>query len=155
MVTKWYKLFLECPSGFKNIANDLSGSQEFTELGEADITKCEAACNDRSGCTAFEFNHAGEENYKCGTYTGGVSDILTINTGGNSWSTEGYQKSTWTSCYKGISSTSSYYYHYYYYLLSTACDKNHSFILLISDWFPGKKTSADGSSNKISARRWF
>ena len=115
MVTKWYKLFLECPSGFKNIANDLNGSQEFTELGEADITKCEAACNDRSGCTAFEFNHAGEENYKCGTYTGGVSDILTINTGGNSWSTEGYQKSTWTSCYKGISSTSSYYYHYYYY----------------------------------------
>ena len=115
VVTKWYKLFLECPSGFKNIANDLNGSQEFTELGEADITKCEAACNDRSGCTAFEFNHAGEENYKCGTYTGGVSDILTINTGGNSWSTEGYQKSTWTSCYKGISSTSSYYYHYYHY----------------------------------------
>merc|ERR1711874_276825 len=90
----------ECPSGFKNIANDLNGSQEFTELGAEDITKCEAACNDRSGCTAFEFNHAGEENYKCGTYTGGVSDILTINTGGNSWSTEGYQKSTWTSCYK-------------------------------------------------------
>ena len=40
-------------------------------------------------------------------------------------------------------------------LLSTACDKNHLFILLISDWFPGKKTSADGSSNKISASRWF
>jgi len=26
---------------------------------------------------------------------------------------------------------------------------------IIEDWFPGKKTSADGSSNKISARRWF
>ena len=106
-------IFLECPSGFKNMANDLGGSQEWTE-GEG-ITTCEAACDARSGCTAFEYNHAGEENYKCGTYTGGVSEILTTNTGGNAWSTEGYQRSTWTTCYKGISSTSSYYYHYYYY----------------------------------------
>jgi len=88
----------ECPSGFKNMANDLGGSQEWTE-GEG-ITTCEAACDARSGCTAFEYNHAGEENYKCGTYTGGVSDILTENTGGNSWSTDGYQRSTWTTCYK-------------------------------------------------------
>merc|ERR1712141_947551 len=51
-------------------------------------------------CTAFEYNHAGEESYKCGTYTGGESDKLTTETGGNSWSTEGYQKSTWTSCFK-------------------------------------------------------
>jgi len=88
----------ECPSGYKNIQNDLNGSQEWTE-GEG-ITTCEAACDARSGCTAFEYNHAGEENYKCGTYTGGVSDIVTENTGGNSWSTEGYQRSTWTTCYK-------------------------------------------------------
>ena len=108
----------------------MSGSSvEWTELGEAGIGNCEAACNDRSGCTAFEYNHAGEENYKCGTYTGDWSDIVTTNTGGNAWSTEGYQRSTWTTCYKGISSS----YYYYYYLLSTACDKNHSFILLISE----------------------
>ena len=132
MVTTRYKIFLECPSGFTNIANDLSGTQDWT-WGEG-IDKCEAACNARSGCTAFEYNHAGEESYKCGTYTGGESDKLTTETGGNSWSTEGYQKSTWTSCFKGISSSSYYYYYYYYYyLLSTACDKNHLFILLISD----------------------
>ena len=91
-------IFLECPSGFKNMANDLGGSQEWTE-GEG-ITTCEAACDARSGCTAFEYNHAGEENYKCGTYTGDWSDIVTTNTGGNAWSTEGYQRSTWTTCTK-------------------------------------------------------
>jgi len=89
-----------CPSGFTNIANDLHGTQDWTVLGEEGIDKCEAACITRSGCTAFEYNHAGEENYKCGTYTGGESDKLTTDNGGNSWSTEGYQKTTWTSCYK-------------------------------------------------------
>ena len=113
MVPTRYKLFLECPSGFKNIANDLNGSsKEWTE-GEG-IDKCGDACNARSDCTAFEYNHAGDENYKCGTYTE-IWPLVTTNTGGNTWSTEGYQKSTWTSCYKGISSSSSYYYYYYYY----------------------------------------
>ena len=90
--------FLECPDGFLNLPQDLHGtSQDFTS-GSGSIENCEQACENRSGCTGFEYNHGGDENFKCGTYTGGDSDILS----NNSWSSDGYQKSTWTTCIKGI-----------------------------------------------------
>merc|ERR1711944_4954 len=84
--------------GLENTAQDLDGdSKDFTYVD--DIASCKAACDNVSGCTAFEFNHAGEEDVsgksKCGTYTGGASDLMTS----NSWNqTKGYQKATWTSC---------------------------------------------------------
>merc|ERR1712179_513936 len=70
-----------------NSIGDLSGSSKrFSYPGEG-IEKCEQACLDRSGCTGFEYNHGGDEGYKCGTYTGGMSDVQ-----------EGSQSSSWTSC---------------------------------------------------------
>merc|ERR1739845_158535 len=32
-------------------------------------------CMERDGCTGFEYNNIGNEGYKCGTYTGGASNL--------------------------------------------------------------------------------
>lgn len=77
----------DCGTGFTYTSKGLGGStKEFTTPGEG-IENCRKACLSRSGCTGFEYNHGGEEEYKCGTYTGGDANIE-----------EGSQKSSWTSC---------------------------------------------------------
>ena len=85
------KIFLGCGSGFTYISSDLGGSTRvFSSPGEG-IENCRNACLDRTGCTGFEYNHAGDEGYKCGTYTGGDSSIE-----------DDSQHSSWTSCISGI-----------------------------------------------------
>jgi len=54
-----------------------------------DAAGCARMCNERNGCTSFEFNKAGNENYKCGTYTGGSSNIQSS-----------LQSDQWLSCAK-------------------------------------------------------
>ena len=84
-------VYLDCGSGFTYTSSDLDGwTKEFTFPGEG-IENCRNACLDRTGCTGFEYNHAGDEGYKCGTYTGGDSSIE-----------DKIQKSSWTSCILGI-----------------------------------------------------
>ena len=84
-------MFLDCGSGFTYTSSDLGGSTKvFSSPGEG-IENCRNACLDRSGCTGFEYNHGGDEGYKCGTYTGFFDFIE-----------EDSQKSSWTSCILGI-----------------------------------------------------
>jgi hypothetical protein len=40
------------------------------------VAKCAAACSGRPGCTAFSYNSGGDASFKCGTFTGGTSDIV-------------------------------------------------------------------------------
>jgi len=78
---------LECGSGFTHTWLDLGGwTKEFSTPGEG-IENCRNACLGRIGCTGFEYNHGGEEGYKCGTYTGGYSSIE-----------KDYQQDSWWSC---------------------------------------------------------
>jgi len=80
-------------SGFFQIGKDLTGStKEFSFPGEG-IENCKNACLARSGCTGFEYNHGGDEDYKCGTYTFDMSDLWT------DWGVD-QQSSSWTSCEK-------------------------------------------------------
>ena len=61
--------------------------KEFTSPGEG-VENCKAVCNERIGCTGFEYNESGSQNYGCGTYTGGDSNL------------QGAQVEGWISCVK-------------------------------------------------------
>ena len=51
---------------------DISGDgKEWSHPGEG-IENCAKVCDQRKGCTSFEYNSGGNENYKCGTYTAGM-----------------------------------------------------------------------------------
>ena len=90
-----------CPSGYIYTPNDLSGrggrSEDWgyspgdaedaeditaataataatTSPGEG-IEACATICNERPGCTSFEYNFVANEGYSCVTYTGGSSNL--------------------------------------------------------------------------------
>lgn len=77
---------MHCGCGFKYISSDLEGNGKSFSFPGQGIENCANTCRLRGGCTGFEYNHDGNENYKCGTYTGGHSNI------------NGPLKSGWTSC---------------------------------------------------------
>ena len=78
----------KCGCGYHFTASNLSGEgKNFSYPGEG-VANCAKVCNERPGCTSFEYNH---EDYKCGTYTGGDKNTQ-----------ESVQNEGWTSCLKGI-----------------------------------------------------
>ena len=85
-----------CGCGYHQITENLDGEgKDFSFPGQG-VENCAEACNQRSGCTSFEYNHGGNENYKCGTYNGGNNNIV------------GTQLEQWTSCIKGSNKASCY-----------------------------------------------
>ena len=80
-----------CGCGYVLTGSNLGGeSKRFSYPGRG-VAKCAKACNERPGCTSFEYNHGGAENYKCATYAKGDKNIE-----------QGGQLQGWTSCLKGI-----------------------------------------------------
>ena len=70
----------------------MEGDSKNTSKPGQGIEKCKAECDDREGCTSFEYNHTGEEEYECKTYTNGDADVV-------STQAQGYH---WTSCISHI-----------------------------------------------------
>ena len=68
-----------CPEGYDSIAQDLNGPGKKRAEPDPDpnrsLQQCAAICNDRSGCTGFEYSNGPDMHGKCLTYTGGDSDI--------------------------------------------------------------------------------
>ena len=81
---------VRCGCGFKHISFDLNGEGKSWSNTRKGIDICAYTCRQRDGCTGFEYNNDGSENYKCGTYTGGDSNIEAT-----------VQSSSWTSCVQG------------------------------------------------------
>ena len=80
-----------CSCGYSYVSKDMDGTgKKFIYPGKG-VKNCAAACKEREGCTGFEYNVGGNEGYKCGTYTGGASNL------GKVRATTG-QHSTWDSC---------------------------------------------------------
>lgn len=78
----------KCGCGYTYYAGNMDGAgKEFTSPGEG-VENCKTVCNERSGCTGFEYNESGSQNYGCGTYTGGDSNL------------QGAQVDGWISCVK-------------------------------------------------------
>ena len=48
--------------------------KQFTSPGKG-VEKCRDTCDQRVGCTGFEYNRSGSENYKCATFTGGDNNL--------------------------------------------------------------------------------
>merc|ERR1712154_475953 len=64
-----------CGCGYEFNSQDIKGeSKEWTNPGMG-IDNCARECSKRDGCTGFEYNHEGNMNYACGTYTGGGSNL--------------------------------------------------------------------------------
>ena len=82
---------VKCGCGFKHTSSNLDGMGKSFSFPGKGIENCANSCRLRQGCTGFEYNHAGQENYKCATYTGGSSNI---------WGPS--KISGWTSCIQGI-----------------------------------------------------
>ena len=61
------------------------------------FANCAEECNQRDGCTSYEYNHDGNENYKCFTYTSFQENV------------GGTQDASWTSCYIQGSNNASFY----------------------------------------------
>ena len=80
-----------CGCGYRYSTLDLSGADNLESFPGQGIENCANTCNARKGCTSFEYNHAGNDNYYCGTYTAGDSNVQ-----------KGNQSPQWTSCIKGI-----------------------------------------------------
>ena len=82
---------ISCGDGYTFSTKDLDGEgKQFSNPGEG-IENCMDACNNRGDCTSFEYNHGGEEGFKCGTYSGGDSNLN---------DQDDTQLSTWTTCVK-------------------------------------------------------
>jgi len=78
----------ECASGFTYTSSNLGGNtKSFSYPDPASFENCAKACTSLTGCTGYEYNIGGDEGYKCGTYTGGDSSIMSDS-----------QLDTWTSC---------------------------------------------------------
>ena len=64
--------------GYDTVPNDLDGNGKRWSLPldpHRSLQQCADICNDRSGCTSFEYANGPEEHGACGTYTGGDSNI--------------------------------------------------------------------------------
>jgi hypothetical protein len=90
----------KCSSGYKPLEiarrrpNLNGGGKLLSKPPSKSVDGCAEMCNLRSGCTAFEFNWAGDEDHSCLTYTGkfagtSVGGIIEYNR---------EQKTTWVSC---------------------------------------------------------
>ena len=67
-----------CGCGYIYYAGNMDGERkQFTSPGEG-VEKCRDTCDQIVGCTGFEYNDSGSENYKCATYTGGESNLKGI-----------------------------------------------------------------------------
>jgi len=86
-----------CPWGYYSIKQNIGGPGETWEqpyLSTArTLEQCATSCNDRMGCTSFEYANGPFQHGACATYTGGDSNIM---------SDEGRtsQDSNWYSCMK-------------------------------------------------------
>ena len=80
---------LECGEDyFCSIANIDGEGKEASYPGEG-IENCRTECDNRDGCTSFEYNHGSDEDYKCQTYTGSWDNVQDED-----------QCVTWTTCLK-------------------------------------------------------
>jgi len=78
----------KCPAGYQYTSKDIDGKGKSWSFPGKGVQKCAAVCNRRRGCTGFEYNWKGNERYKCGTYTGGKSNLKGRRTGGHTnWNT--------------------------------------------------------------------
>ena len=83
---------MDCGDGYTCSTEDLDGEgKQWPNPGEG-IELCEAACNNRVDCTGYEYNHGGDEGYKCATYSGGDNNFGV--------SDKESQLDTWTTCIK-------------------------------------------------------
>ena len=68
-----------CPVGYQAIAQDIDGVGKKWAQPHPDpqrsIQQCADICNDRRGCTSFEYHNGPTEHGACGTYTGGNRNI--------------------------------------------------------------------------------
>ena len=78
-----------CGCGYQYVNSNLDGvDKSFSQPGQG-IENCRGECDSRAGCTSFEYNHAGNENYKCATYIDGDKNLRSNG-----------QSNKWTSCIK-------------------------------------------------------
>ena len=87
------QFFLDCGNGFAYTPKNLYGSTIEWSYGEG-IDNCRTACQMRNGCAGFEYNHGGEEGYKCGTYD--ASGSATVLWGSIKENED--QSTSWISC---------------------------------------------------------
>ena len=81
----------DCDHGYSKVAYDLNGGGKMVYHAGHNTQDCAKKCNERSGCTAYEFNKGGNDDYKCITYTAEPSSLH---------GDEHQQFTGWASCIK-------------------------------------------------------
>ena len=75
----FHGLSANCPEGYDTVAQNLDGSgKKWAQPhpdGHRTLQQCADICNDRIGCTSFEYANGPQAHGACGTYTGGSSNI--------------------------------------------------------------------------------
>ena len=77
----------KCGCGYYVVKEDLDGEDKEVSTPGQVVENCALSCTQRSGCTGFEYNHGGDENYTCVTYTGGDNNVIEGSTQSPMWTT--------------------------------------------------------------------
>ena len=93
-----------CPKGYLYTAQDLDGlGKKWHECPQPRsywrcFRRCATICDAIKACTSFEFNSAGDEDYRCGTYTGGDANLHSILDQKMKAALDLVHQAGWTSC---------------------------------------------------------
>ena len=78
-------IFLDCDDacgcGYKYVKFDLDGVGKWIFKPGKGIENCRKECDNRAGCTSFEYDHDGNQNYECKTYIDGDNNLRTNDQG--------------------------------------------------------------------------
>jgi len=87
-----------CPAGYFSIDQNLDGAGKVWSKphphASRTLQQCADICNERDGCTSFEYANGKSETGACGTYNGGSSNIKADEK-------RKRKESNWYSCMKG------------------------------------------------------
>jgi len=81
----------QCPDGYFSTKFNIGGKGMVKSFHVKGMEKCAKLCDDRSGCTGYEWNHSGTSSFGCYTYTAGAKNVETKT-----------QSSSWTTCIKNL-----------------------------------------------------
>ena len=105
----FHVLSANCPEGYDTVAQNLDGSgKKWAQPhpdGHRSLQQCADICNDRIGCTSFEYANGPKEHGACGTYTGDAT--VKSNIKGNE--NRDRASSNWFSCVKQGHCPDGYY----------------------------------------------
>lgn len=86
-----------CPIGYLVLPYNLDGAGKLWDSGTHTAQSCANLCTNRMRCSSFEYASAGERKGRCGTFTGGYTNLRN-NENRNIWASQEDHHTVWRSC---------------------------------------------------------